>query len=39
MDTSNSVAGSTMMTANCGNGMGAGYVWFAPTGTDTVTAD
>jgi len=32
MDTDNSVASSTVLTATCGNGVGAGYIWFAPVG-------
>lgn len=39
MDTASSVAANTVLTAACGNGVGKGYAWFAPTGTDAVTAD
>jgi len=34
-----SVASRTVMSGTCGNGIGAAYFWFAPTGTDTVTSD
>jgi len=27
------------MTGICGDGVGTGYIWFAPTGTSAVTAD
>jgi len=27
------------MTGICGDGVGTGYIWFAPTGTSPVTAD
>jgi len=39
MDATTSTAANTVLTATCGNGFGAGYVWFAPSGTDTVTAN
>jgi len=39
MDTTNSKASGTVLSATCGDGVGTGYVWFAPSGTDTVTAN
>jgi len=39
MDSANSKASSTVMTGLCGDGVGTGYIWFAPSGTSQVTAD
>lgn len=39
MDSTNSKASSTILSATCGDGVGTGYVWFAPKGTDVVTAN